>query len=47
MRSSKIDVLKGLAIIGVVLYHAGYVQYGYIGVEIFLVIAGYLTAKGI
>ncbi len=47
MRSSKIDVLKGLAIIGVLLYHAGYVQYGYLGVEIFLVIAGYLTAKGI
>ena len=47
MRSAKIDLLKGLAIIGVVLYHAGYMQYGYLGVEIFLVIAGYLTAKGI
>lgn len=47
MRSSKLDLLKGLAIIGVALYHAGYMQYGYLGVEIFLVIAGYLTAKGI
>lgn len=47
MRSNKLDILKGLAIIGVVLYHAGYMQYGYLGVEIFLVIAGYLTAKGI
>ena len=47
MRSSEIDILKGLAIIGVVLYHAGYMQYGYLGVEMFLVVAGYLTAKGI
>lgn len=46
-RSIELDVLKGIAIIAVVLYHfAGSVlPYGYLGVEIFFVISGYLLMK--
>ena len=39
------DFLKGVAIIAVVLYHLGVCTYGYLGVDIFLVIAGYFTAR--
>lgn len=37
-RSYRIDALKGIAIIAVVLYHFGgeYLTYGYLGVDIFL-----------
>ena len=45
MRFNYIDVLKAFAIIAVVLYHAGLMTYGYLGVDLFLVIAGYLTTK--
>ena len=37
------DLLKGLAIIAVVLYHAGWCKSGYLGVDVFLVINGYLV----
>jgi len=47
MRVQYIDVLKAIAIIAVVLYHAGLMTYGYLGVDIFLVIAGYLTTKSL
>lgn len=47
IRSNTLDVLKGFAIIAVILYHAGLMTYGYLGVEVFLVIAGFLTTKGI
>lgn len=47
MRSKYIDVLKALAIITVVLYHAGVLTYGYLGVDIFLVIAGFFTTKSL
>ena len=42
-RSLNIDALKGLAIIAVVLYHASdkLMPSGYLGVDVFLVIAGY------
>lgn len=46
-RNLLLDVLKGIAIIGVILYHCGLMKYGYLGVELFLVVAGYLTTKGI
>ena len=47
MRNNYFDVLKALAIIAVVLYHFGISEYGYLGVDIFLVIAGYFTSKSI
>lgn len=47
MRNSYYDVLKAMAIIAVVLYHLGTCEYGYLGVDVFLVIAGYLTSKSI
>lgn len=46
-RVEGLDILKGIAIISVVLYHAGIMSYGYLGVDIFLVISGYLTTKSI
>lgn len=36
-----LDLLKGLAVIAVVLYHAGFCKSGYLGVDVFLVISGY------
>ena len=42
-RKSYLDVLKAIAILAVVLYHSGFMTYGYWGVDIFLVISGYLT----
>lgn len=40
-RSYRIDLLKALAIIAVVFYHSGNLINGYLGVEVFFVIAGY------
>lgn len=42
-----VDVLKGVAIVGIILYHTGILKYGYLGVEIFFVISGFLTTLGI
>ena len=36
-----------MAVIAVVLYHTGFLKYGYLGVDVFLVIAGYLTTRSI
>lgn len=47
MRNKELDVFKGIAIISVVLYHLGISKYGYLGVDMFLVVAGYLTAKSV
>lgn len=38
-----LDLLKGLAIIAVVLYHAGWCKSGYLGIDLFLVLNGYLV----
>lgn len=46
-RNTTLDLFKGIAIIAVILYHAGLLTYGYLGVEIFLVIGGYLITKSI
>ncbi len=46
-RFANLDVLKALAVIAVVLYHLGFLEYGYLGVDIFLVIAGFLTTKSL
>ena len=47
MRIKYIDVLKAFAIIAVVLYHTGLMTYGYLGVDLFLVVAGDLTTKSL
>lgn len=38
-----LDLLKGLAIVAVVLYHAGWCKSGYLGVDVFLVLNGYFV----
>lgn len=46
MRNIRIDLLRTLAIVAVVLYHMGFMPYGYLGVDIFFVISGYFLMKG-
>ncbi|MCM1048285.1 MAG: acyltransferase [Clostridiales bacterium] len=46
-RNEMIDFIKGIAIIAVVLYHLGILSNGYLGVDIFLVINGYLIMKSV
>ena len=38
-----LDLLKGFSIIAVVLYHAGWCKSGYLGVDVFFVVNGYLV----
>lgn len=47
MRNKSIDSLKAIAIISVVFYHLKVLTYGFLGVDIFFVVAGYLTARSI
>lgn len=47
MRNNYYDVIKAIAIIAVVLYHFGTCKFGYLGVDIFLVIAGYFTSQSV
>lgn len=42
-RRKDIDLLKGIAVIGVFFYHFGICRSGYLGVDVFLVISGFLT----
>ncbi len=42
-----IDVLKAFAIIAVILFHLGICPLGYLGVDVFFVIAGYFTIKSL
>ncbi len=46
-RSVRIDILKGISILAVVMYHIGILPFGYLGVDVFLVIAGYMMMRGI
>ena len=41
-----IDYLKTIAIIGVIFYHIVVLKNGYLGVEVFFVISGYLFVNG-
>lgn len=46
-RNIAFDAIKGIAIAAVVMYHYGLCVNGYLGVDIFLVIAGFFTAKSL
>lgn len=46
-RVAYLDVLKAFAIIAVVLYHSRFLTFGYLGVDLFLVINGYLVTKSL
>ena len=41
-----IDYMKTLGIIGVLLFHVGLIKNGYLGVEVFFVVSGFLMIQG-
>ena len=40
-----IDGLRAIAVMAVILFHFGYLPFGYLGVDVFFVISGYLITK--
>lgn len=46
-RYLELDVLKAIALFAVILYHVGIQTYGYLGVDIFLVINGYVVLRSL
>lgn len=46
-RNGKMDILKAVAMIAVVSYHIGGVEYGYLGSDVFFVINGFLVVRSI
>ena len=47
MRRKDIDILKAIAIVAVILYHFGFSKYGYLGVDLFLVINGFFITSSL
>lgn len=47
MRRNEIDILKTIAIFAVVLYHTKILKYGYIGVDLFFLINGFLVIPAV
>lgn len=46
-RLAYLDVLKAIAVFAVVLYHFGLLPYGYLGVDVFLVVGGFLVTRSL
>ena len=46
-RLQYLDVPKTIAIISVALYHSGILKYGYLGVDVFLVLSGFFVARSL
>lgn len=46
-RLTYLDVLKAIAVVAVVLYHFGLLPYGYLGVDVFLVVGGFLMTRSL
>lgn len=45
-RNNVIDAIRGVAILSVVAFHLGWFKWGYWGVDVFYVIAGYFAVRG-
>lgn len=41
-RIYSLDYIKGVSVLGIILYHFGFLTYGYLGVDVFLVTSGFL-----